>query len=293
LVTGEELVSFDAGSGEELSRRALGASSVARWGRANFLTSGTEAPRGRGSLGLWAWNVARPGEPTRLTAPPPRVLAFSGDGRVVAYLANPERGGVEVVRLDERGRIESRRPLAARGAEALRLDEGGRIESPRPLAAGSPSALQLSDRGELLLAVQARETELWSLSERKRLRTAASRGALLRFLPTRPRPLLMESERGGRIQISEPRSGRRLARFTPRRHTRADLLAPSPSGERLALAFPDGSLEIWRVPAGERLARLLLDDPSDPPQAMAFSEGGGRLALVTGRGRILVFELPS
>ena len=193
---------------------------------------------------------------------------LSGDGRVVAYKGSSQgRPGFNVVFLE----AGKRQFLPVRGVPTL------------------------SERGELFAIGGGGQVQVWSTAEarllQQRIRSASRR---LRFVGSSS-PLLLVLDPSGRIRVFDAGTGQERGEFTPRPEAPSSL-TPDPLGGRAALVFPDGSLELWSLPQGERLARLLpqaeSDAGSDLPLQVAFSSEGTRLAVATGRGRFLIYEVP-
>lgn len=264
----ERARTFDTATGEELAPRPLGRMRGATFGRGHFLTTGASlGDLRRATSGLYAWGTGSDAQPSLLSSPAPSRHALSADGRVAVYSAKPGRkSGIQIVNLETKA--QSFLPIS------------GRVIT-----------LQLSAHGRYLILSSGIDLECWSLLEQKKLSSWRSPASLLEFLPSTP-PLLCEAQLYGKVRILDPLTGKVLHSFTPRSRLRPTLIAGDPSGKRIALPFGDGSLELWAVPAGKRLARLELPNPSDPVRALAFSPGGEQLAALTGRGQLLLFSLP-
>jgi len=258
---------FDPATGRELSQLDLGIAGRALWGRTHFLTLGVPRDKIRqGVTALHAWAVGAKSPPWQVASPAPTSFVLSADGRVAAH--RTKRGGKSGVEI---------RDLVTRDTTFLET--------------GLNMGLNLSARGELLAMTRSGGLNVWSVADNKRVASLSSPAALLAFLPTTP-PLLFEAQLYGKVRILDPVEGRVLSTFTPRARRRPLLAQPDPRGGRIALSFADGRIELWSVPQGKRLVRLEGEDPSDSPSALAFSPEGDQLAVLTGRGRVIVFSVP-
>lgn len=257
--------SYEVETGRQISERSIGRARDARVGWTRFLTAGSGPDPGRPAAGLYVWEGEGPPQLLSRTIPPR--FALSADGRVAVY-------------------------TAARGVAVKNLETGAESF----MATGSsPADLRVSAQGVYMLGAAGGKLELWSLATQRRLASPQSLGALPSFLPG-PAPRLIEAQFYGRVRVLNPLQGPAqdpvLGDFTPHVRARPVLIEPDPTGERVALSFGDGRLELWEVPGGKRAAHLRLPDLQDPAVALAFSPKGQRLAVLTGRGRRVVYSVP-
>jgi eukaryotic-like serine/threonine-protein kinase len=95
---------------------------------------------------------------------------------------------------------------------------------------------------------------------------------------------------GNRVKVWDPVAARELTEYSGHAD-RVQYVVLLPKGDRAASVSADGSIHIWSVTTGKRLADEIKAEPSQEISRLAVSLDGKRLAWAGGSGKILVFDL--
>jgi WD40 repeat protein len=213
---------------------------------------------------------------------PVRVWSTSGASRVLA----PETGES----LDFEVAPDGRFMVAGLRDDRVHVSDGGR---PLVFGRGTHSA-DLSPDGRSVLVSDDRRAWLWNVPGRRRV--APVDGGFATFNGT---GRVLGVDRGGTIELLDPRSGGRVASVPV--GAEAEAFAISPDGRRLAAIITRAAaagaertvVELWDVDTPRRVGDepLLADDEGIGTVELSFSPRGDRL-LVTGLDSVpLVLDL--
>jgi WD40 repeat protein len=155
-------------------------------------------------------------------------------------------------------------------------------------AAGGVRWAEFDPTGSYVLTVSDKDAvSLWPATGGPSSRALAADASFGRFAPNGDALVVTKS---GAVELWDPASGRRVARFAVPEAT-ITAAAVSPDAQRLAVGDAQGRLHVWRLSAPDQplLTRSVY------PEAIAivqFSDDSRRL-LTTGGGRASVWEIPS
>lgn len=236
-------------------------------------------------------------------------IRFLPDGRRIAVL----RGGRRVLLWDSRmDAVVGSIPAGVGDAVAAaspqgffaRALPGGMIEVPsaqfrrnvaaqqRPLRLaghrGDVTAMAVSRDGSTLVSAGVDKTlRVWRLKDGFPAKSFDVKSAV-RSLVFSPDGKRVAAAAGGRVQVRELSSGKRLAGIqTALKSVRA--LAFSTDGKRLATAGTGRTIEVWDAATGKRLYRIRGEDAD--LHALSFSPDGKRLAAGGADKTIRVFDI--
>ncbi|MBI5758408.1 MAG: protein kinase [Planctomycetales bacterium] len=224
--------------------------------------------RADGELWLWMWNVrtgiASNVEPVRVSPRELQRVEFSHDGGRVALI------GKQSVQIFDAARFD---PLIVQ-------------EVPRE------AVVEFSPDGRWLALANEHEVNLWDVNSGRRLPEPFPirlRGKirLLRFDASGYR--LLAVDRGGAWEMLNTTDG--THRGPPNRtlHNGIRHAKISPDGRLVAFGYQSGSVRVWSVRGGQPVTPPL--QLLDPLASLAWSADGSRIAVLTDKGLLTVWDL--